>query len=97
MPRAPTVTSLAEVVNAVSTEVPCFFALRATSANGGGRRVRGGGAASWVWMIGGASAPCSVTMDVCIKLLEIVDDASTCKASMDEVGDEELFGVPDDI
>jgi len=96
VPRAPAVTSLAEVVNAVSTEVPRFFALRATSANGGGQRVRGG-AASWVWMIGGASAPCSVTMDVCIKLLEVVDDASTCKASTDEVGDEELFGVPDDI
>jgi len=97
VPRAPAVASLAEVVNAVLTEVPRFFALRATSANRGGRRVRGGGAASWVWMIGGAPAPCSVTMDVCIKLLEVVNDALTCEASTDEVGDEELFGVPDDI
>ena len=48
-------------------------------------------------MIGGASAPCSVTMDVRIKLLEVVDDALTCEASMDEVGDEEFFRVPDDI
>jgi len=97
MPRAPAVASLAEVIDAVSTEVPRFFALRAASANGGGRRVGGGGAASWVRVIGGASAPCSVTMDVRSKLLEVIDDASTCEASTDEVGDKEFFGVPDDI
>jgi len=97
VPQAPAVASLAEVVNAVSTEMPCFLALRATSANGGGRRVGGGGAASRVWVIGGAFAPCSVTMNVRIKLLEVVDDASTCETSTDEVGDEELFGVSDDI
>jgi len=95
--RAPAVASLAEVVDAVSTEMPRFFALRATSTNGGGRRVGGGGAASRVWVISGAFAPCSVTMNVCIKLLEVVDNASTCEASADEVRDEELFGVSDDI
>jgi len=59
--------------------------------------VGGGGAAFWVWLISGALSPCSVTMDMCVKFLEVVDDASSCKVSMDEVGDEELLGVPDDI
>jgi len=99
MPGAPAVTPLAEVVGAVSTEVPGFLALGATLTGGGqSRRVRrGGGATSWVWMVGGASAPCSIAVDVCIKLLKIVNYASTCEASTDEVRDEELLGVPDDV
>jgi len=44
-----------------------------------------------------AFAPCSISMNVCIKLLEIVNDDLTCKASSDEVGDKELVGVSDDI
>ena len=53
--------------------------------------------AFWVWLISGAFAPCSVTVNVHIELLEVVDDASSCEAGMDEVRDEELFGVSDDI
>jgi len=89
---------LAEVIDAVSAEVPCFLALRATTANGGDRRVGGGGGATFrVGLISGAFAPCPITMNVCVKLLEIVNDASSCKASVDEVGYEELVGIPDDI
>jgi len=65
--------------------------------NRGGRRVGGRGVTFWVWLISGAFAPCPVAMDVCIKLLEIVDDASSCEASVDEVRDEEFVGVPDDV
>ena len=65
--------------------------------NGGGRRIGGRGAAFRVWLIGGASAPCPVAMDMCVKLLEVIDDASSCEASVDEVRDEEFFGVSDDI
>jgi len=65
--------------------------------NGGGRRIRGRGAAFWVWLISGAFAPCTVAMDVCTKLLEIINNASSCEASVDEVGDGELVRVPDDI
>jgi len=36
-------------------------------------------------------------MDVCVKLLEIVNDTSTCEVSLDEVRDEGLVGVSDDI
>jgi len=32
-----------------------------------------------------------------VKLLEVVDDALSCKVGTDEVRDEELLGVPDDI
>jgi len=98
MSGAPAVTPLTEVVGAVSVEVPTFLALGATLAGGGrGRRVRRGGAVSRVWVISRASAPCSIAVNVHVKLLEIVNDASSCEASMDEVGDGELLGVPDDI
>jgi len=50
-----------------------------------------------VRLISRAFAPCPVTMNVCIKFLEIINNASSCKASMDEVGDEELLRVPDDV
>ena len=43
-----------------------------------------------VWLISGAFAPCSITVNVHVKLLKVVDDASSCKAGSDEVGDEEL-------
>ena len=36
-------------------------------------------------------------MNLCIELLEVVDDALSCKAGLDEVRDKELFGVPNDI
>ena len=97
MPGAPAVTSLAEVVRAVSVEVPPFLSLRAATSRRRGGRVGGGGAAFQVWLISGAFAPCLVTMNVCVKFLKVVDDASSCEASVDEVGDEESFGVPDDI
>jgi len=97
MPWAPIVAPLAEVVDAVPAEVPCFLALRAATANGGGRRIGGGGAAFWVWLISGAFAPCPVAMNVHVKLLKIVDDASSCEVSVDEVRDKEFVGVPDDI
>ena len=48
-------------------------------------------------MVGRAPAPCSVAVNVCIKLLKIVNYASTCEASMDVVRDEELLRVPDDV
>jgi len=97
MPWAPAVTSLAEVVGAVSAEVPCFLAFRATTANRGGGGVGGGGATFWVRLISGAFAPCPVTVDMRTKLLKIIDDAPSCEAGMDEVRDGEPFGVPDDI
>jgi len=91
MSGAPAVTPLTEVVRAVSMEVPIFLALGATLTGGGpGRRVGRGGVASRVWVISRAFAPCSIAVDVCIKLLEIVNDASSCEVSMDEVGDENL-------
>jgi len=97
MPQAPAVAPLTEVVNAVSAEVSHFLALRTTTMNGGGQRVGGGGAAFRVWLISGAFAPCPVAMNMCIKLLKVINDASSCEASVNEVGDEELVGVPDDI
>ena len=97
MPWAPAVAPSTEVIGAVPAEVPRFLAFRATATNRRGRRVRRGGAAFWVWLVSGASAPCPVTVNMRIKFLEVIDDASSCKASVDEVGDEELFGVPDDI
>jgi len=97
MPRAPAVTSLTEVIGAVSAEMSRFLAFRATAANGRGRRVGGGGAAFRIWLISGALAPCPITVNVCIKFLEVIDDASSCKAGVDEVGDEEFLGVPDDV
>jgi len=97
MSWAPAVTSLAEVVGAVSAEVPCFLALQATTANRGGRGVRGGGATFRVGLISGAFAPCPVAVNMRTKLLEIINDAPSCEASVDEVRDEELVGVSDDI
>jgi len=97
MPRAPAVASLTEVVGAVPAEVSCSLAFRATTANRGGQRVGGGGATFRVRLVSGAFAPCSVTVNMCAKLLEVIDNASSCEAGMDEVGDGELFGVPDDI
>jgi len=94
---APAVTSLEKVVGAVSAKVPFSLALRASTTGRGGGRVRGGGAVFQVWLISGALAPCSVTMDMCVELLKVVDDASSCEVSTDEVGDEELLRVPDDI
>jgi len=94
---APAVASLAEVIDTVPAKMPRFLALQATSTNGGGRRVGGGGATFQVGLISRAFAPCSVTMNMCAKLLEVIDYASSCEASVDEVGDEELVGVPDDI
>jgi len=64
---------------------------------GGSQRVRGRGAAFWVWLISRAFSPCPISVDMCTKLLEIVDDASTCKVGFDEVRDKELVRVPDDI
>jgi len=96
MPGAPAVTSLAKVIGAVSVEVSPFLALRAATSRRGGGRV-GGGAAFQVWLISGASAPCPVTMNVCIKFLEVINDASSCEAGVDEVGDKEFFRVPDDV
>ena len=53
--------------------------------------------ASRVWLISRAFAPCSITVNVCVIFLKIVNNALSCKAGVDEVGDEELLGVPDDI
>jgi len=50
-----------------------------------------------VGLISGAFAPCPVTVDMRTELLEIIDDAPSCEAGMDEVGDGEPFRVPDDI
>jgi len=97
MSRAPAVASLAEVVGAVSVEVPRFLALRTMTANRGGQRVGGGGATFQVGLISGAFAPCPVAVDMRTKLLEIINDAPSCEASVDEVRDEELVGVSDDI
>ena len=97
MPRAPAVASLTEVIDAVPAEVSRFLTLRATTTNGGGRRVGGGRAAFWVGLISRAFAPCPVAMNMCVKFLEVVNDASSCEAGVDEVGDGELLGVPDDV
>jgi len=97
MPQAQTVASLTEVIDAILAEVPRFLALRATTTNGGGRRVGGGGAAFRVGLISRAFAPCPVAMNVRVKFFEVVNNASSCKAGVDEVGDEELFRVPDDV
>jgi len=97
MPWAPAVAPLAEVVGAVSAEVPRFLALRTTTTNRGGRRVGGGGATFRVRLISGAFAPCPVTVNMRTELLKIINDASSCEAGMDEVRDGEPFGVPDDI
>jgi len=67
------------------------------TANRGGRRVGGGGAAFRVWLIGGAFSPCSITVNMHVKLLKVIDNALSCEASVDEVRDEELVRVPDDI
>ena len=88
---APTVASLTEVVRAVSVEVSRFLTLRATTVRRGGQRVGGRGVASWVWLISGALAPCPVTVNMRIKLLEVVNNASSCKAGVDEVRDKEFF------
>jgi len=48
-------------------------------------------------VISRASAPCSIAVNVRIKFLKVVNDASSCEAGADEVRDEELVGVPDDI
>ena len=97
MSWAPAVTPLAEVIGAVSVEMPLPLALQAVTARGGGGRVGGRGAVFWVWLISGAFAPCPITVIVCIKLFKIVNNASSCEASVDEVRDKEFFGVPDDI
>jgi len=67
------------------------------TANRGGRRVGGGGATFRVGLISGAFAPCPIAVDMRTKLLEIINNASSCEAGVDEVGDGEPFGVPDDI
>jgi len=94
---APAVAPLTEVVRAVSAEMPLPLTLQAATARGGIGRVRGGGVAFQVWLISGALAPCSITVDRHVKLLKIIDNALSCKAGVDEVGDKELFGVPDDV
>jgi len=63
---------------------------------GGGGGIRGG-AVFQVWLISRAPAPCSITVNVCVKLLEVINDASSCEAGVDEVRDEEFLGVSDDI
>jgi len=97
MSWTPAVASLTEVIDAVSTEVPRLFAFRAASANGRGRRVGRGGAAFRVGLVSRAFAPCPVAMNMCIKFLEVINNASSCEAGVDKVGDEELFRVPDDV
>jgi len=97
MPQAPAVAPLTEVIDAVPAEVSRFFAFRATTTNGGGRRVGGGRAAFRVGLISRAFAPCPVAMNVCVKFLEVIDNASSCEAGVDEVGDKELLRVPDDV
>ena len=64
---------------------------------GGGWGVGGRGAAFWVWLISRAFAPCPVTVNVSVELLEIVNDASSCKVGTDEVRDKEFFRVSDTI
>lgn len=50
-----------------------------------------------VWMVGGTSS-FSIDMNICFKSFEEIDNALTCKASLDEVRDNrELVKVPDDI
>ena len=78
-------------------EVPLSLTLQAAATRGGVGRVGGRGAAFWVWLISRALAPCSVAVNVRVKLLKVIDDASSCEAGVDEVGDEEFFRVPDDI
>ena len=51
----------------------------------------------WVGLISRAFAPCPIAMNMHVELLEVVDDASSCEASVDEVRDKEFLGVPDDI
>ena len=53
--------------------------------------------AFWVWLVSRALSPHSICVDVCIKLLKVSDNASSCEVGVDEVRDEELFGVSDDI
>jgi len=48
-------------------------------------------------LISRALAPCPITVNGHIKLLEVVNDALSCEAGADEVRDKELFRVPDDI
>jgi len=36
-------------------------------------------------------------MNMCVKFLEVINNASSCEASVNEVRDEELFRVPDDV
>ena len=97
MSWAPVVTSLTKVARAALVEMPILPALRAVIVRGRSQGVGGRGVAFWVWLISRASAPCSVTVNLHIKFLEVINDASSCKASMDEVRDEEFLGVPDDI
>jgi len=97
MSQAPAVAPLAKVVRAIPVEVSVLLTLRATIAEGGSQRVRGRGAVFWVWSISRALTPRSVAMNMCIKLLEVVNNALSCKAGMDEVRDEELFRVSNDI
>ena len=93
MAWAPAVAPLTEVVSAVLVEMSLPLAFQAVTTRGGGRRVRGRGAAFQVWLISRALAPCSITVNMCVKLLEVINDASSHKAGVDE----EFFGVPDDI
>jgi len=99
MSWAPGVTPLAKVVRAISAKMSVLLALRAAIMRGGrgGQGIRGRGKVSWVWSISRAFAPCSVTVNVHVKLLEIINDASSCEAGMDEVRDEEFFRVSYDI
>jgi len=95
--RAPAIAPLTEIVGAVLAEVSHFLAFQATTVNRGGRRVRGGGATPRVWLISGAFAPCSITVNLRVILLKVIDNASSCEAGSDEVRDKELLRVPDDI
>jgi len=97
MAQTPTVASSAKVVRAISTEMPVLFALQAAITRGGGQKVRGRGVVFQIWLISRAFAPCSISMDMCAKLLKVIDNASTCKAGSDEVGDKDFVGVPDNI
>jgi len=94
---APAVAPLAKVVGEISVEMPVLLALQAMITRGGSRGIRGRGVMFWVWLIRRAFSPCSISMDVHIKLLKVVDDTLSCKAGMDEVRDKELFRVLDDI
>ena len=39
----------------------------------------------------------TVTVNMHVKFLKVIDNASSCEASVDEVRDEEFVAVPDDI